>query len=1685
MKRKHIALLLACSMAFGFMPQAGVMTKAATNENVIFLNDFESKKLPDEVGGILDSSDVSIELLEDNNKALKIESKFDGTDDWDNNKHEIAFATSNMDLVKGTTVEYDLIIPTTNKKFSGIMKSAGGFTTYDGDEWGWSSLECGDIPSTAFTDMGNGYSKVHVSTTLAEDVKGVRKLDLQIDAYLCTYSGDMYLDNIKMVKPKTSEGVSKDTVIYQNDLEGKKLPDDIGGVLKSTDVRAVSLGEDNTALRINSKFDGTDDWDNNIHKIGYNTNYSKDISKDAKIEYDLIIPTSNKKFSGEMKGAGGVVTHDEATDDWGWVNFNIQDIKSSDFVDMGNGYSKVHVSQNVEEDIKGIFKIEIQIAAWECTYSGYMYVDNIKFTEPSKESDSSTTDKNIYYSDFEANQIPNTVSGVIAKKDLSIEEVNDSNALKVPTRFDGTDDWDSNNHTLIFDAKSDDDISKDAKLEFDLLIPTKNKKFDGLMKIAGGFSTFDGDEWGWVNNSMLDVKSSDFTDLGNGYSLKHVVVNPTDVVKGMQNINVQIDAYECTYKGDVYIDNLRLHEAKTTEVEKPTGILWDFNDVSKGLDGWKYDSGYEYHGTHTVSYSPDYVGSGSLKFDLDFTKDSGVGWSEAKLSNWINSGIDMKDYNTIKFNMYYNPANMTKGSFKSQFWVSSDISKSTDIDLTKSEYLGNGISKVPVTMTFDTKDQKINTIILSIVGSSTDYKGAIYIDDINLCNTKVKDVYVTKTAVPTDNPGKVDIASLDTQKSVKLVDSKATDSTASLFAYLKAVGKTDKAIFGHQDPTTYKAGTMPNGAASDVEDLTGSLPGVCGIDGLAFTGAELQLKPGDKRDLVTASADVCKEEAKRGSIITLSVHMPNFARVAEKGKKNGKYDYSGYTVADMEGNVAERILPGGDLNEVYNGYLDMVADFGHQMEDSDTPVLFRPLHECNGNWFWWGTSACDDDTYKSLFAYTVEYLRDTKGVHNFLYVFSPNGFEDEEEYLRRYPGDAFVDVMGFDQYHNNPKGGPEVDAWFKSFKNCIDIVDDLAEKHGKLPVVSETGIATTKGSLYEQNGATAVSGNLDKDWYQHIGDIVSESDMPFYMVWANFAKDNFYVPYMVDETRGHEMVDNFINYYNDEKSIFGNGIGDYKSIKVSKEDAYSYAYIESPAPGSRVLKPATIKAKISASSTDIKFNIKAGDEVIDTLDAVLNKESGLYEADIDQALLDKIGKRVGAIEVLIDGKVKASSKYTFNIPVPEVKNEVVDDFEGYGDEDSLLQGAWSTNSGSGCSVVPTLVKDKDGNHKMKFNYKISTEILEEGYAGILNSKKCDWSDYDALQIYIKPDGKAQKLVVQITCNGEDFEVHLPEFAGTTEGKTLVIPFSEFKGKQNGKFDPANITSFGLWCNTIVPEGNEGAWTVDSSFEFDNIKAVKQSELVDPVEEATAAVEKAEKSKLKADIEAAETLVSKLENGEAKSALEARIKALKDSLAEKPDTVVIKDMKLKAVICRMLNKSTTAELTKADMAKVKNISAANLGITSLEGLQYATNLKNLDVAGNKITDISPITSLMSLKYLSLDYNPVGDKTLNTLSSMGSLLSLGLSGTEITNIEPVAKLTKLRSLYFSETTVSDLTPVKGLSDLAIIYFCNTKVRDITPLYSCQNLKVIAMSGNGIQGNIWSMSSQFKKLTTVIND
>ena len=377
--------------------------------------------------------------------------------------------------------------------------------------------------------------------------------------------------------------------------------------------------------------------------------------------------------------------------------------------------------------------------------------------------------------------------------------------------------------------------------------------------------------------------------------------------------------------------------------------------------------------------------------------------------------------------------------------------------------------------------------------------------------------------------------------------------------------------------------------------------------------------------------------------------------------------------------------------------------------------------------------------------------------------------------------------------------------------------------------LSETGIRINYGCM-------PVSGNANKQWFQNVSDIVGESSMPYFMSWANFDEGNVFAPYMVSETKGHEMINEFIDYYNEDSSIFADGNANFAEANTSVEEAYSYGFITSPTSGSRVLNPTTITASVKNVDEKISFVIRDSEgKKIKTLKAV--EEDGVFKADIDQKLLDKIGETIGTIE-LVGNKEKEplnTINVIFNIEESEEAVNLVDDFESYMGEEALLKQKWTTDQGAGCSVSPTLTTElnehNNGTYGLAFNYKINTSKISEGYAGITKNLENDWSQYDALRLWINPDGQGQKLVIQVRSYGQDFEWYLNDFVAGNEAKELTLKFEELTPKNEGAiFDPSSIERFAIYCNTVDNAD------VDSTIYFDNIRAVDSSKVPTPGED---------------------------------------------------------------------------------------------------------------------------------------------------------------------------------------------------------------------------------------------------------
>jgi mannan endo-1,4-beta-mannosidase len=343
-----------------------------------------------------------------------------------------------------------------------------------------------------------------------------------------------------------------------------------------------------------------------------------------------------------------------------------------------------------------------------------------------------------------------------------------------------------------------------------------------------------------------------------------------------------------------------------------------------------------------------------------------------------------------------------------------------------------------------------------------------------------------------------------------LVDPAATAETRALFANLRRLAR-DHVLFGHQDDLAYGVRWSDEAGRSDVKEVAGSYPAVYGWDvgGVeGVTGGNLDGVGFERQRGWIA------EGYRRGGVITISWHMRN--------------PVSGGNAWDTT-RAVPAILPGGTEHARYTQWLDRFADFatslrapGRSGAEVPVPVIFRPFHEMSGGWFWWGARHATPDEYRQLWSFTVEYLRDRKGVHNLLWGYSTDVFDSKAHYLERYPGDGYVDVLGFDDYQS-----VRTPATRHVFARRLRDVVELAETRGKIPALTETGVETIPDSLWWTG--TLLAGIKADSVARRIA---------WVLVWrnANYERErrhHFYAPYP-----GHPSAPDFVRFRDDPLMLF-------------------------------------------------------------------------------------------------------------------------------------------------------------------------------------------------------------------------------------------------------------------------------------------------------------------------------------------------------------------------------------------------------------------------------------------------------------------------------------------------------------------------------------------------------------------
>lgn len=357
-----------------------------------------------------------------------------------------------------------------------------------------------------------------------------------------------------------------------------------------------------------------------------------------------------------------------------------------------------------------------------------------------------------------------------------------------------------------------------------------------------------------------------------------------------------------------------------------------------------------------------------------------------------------------------------------------------------------------------------------------------------------------------------------------LTDAHATPETRALYRNLAALSGRH-VLFGHQDSLAYGVQWEKETYRSDVKDVTGSFPAVYGWD-IGW------LEKDSPENLDGVSFDLMRESIKRsfqrGGVTTISWHMIN--------------PVTGGSHSDNSAPAVHQIIPGGAQHALFKTYLDKFVAFNESLvvDGIQVPIIFRPWHEHNGEWFWWGKGPASEQDYIALWRFTVDYLRNEKQQRNLIIAFSPDRSRTDienfaQDYLYGYPGDAYVDVIGLDNYWDlgHPANETPADEQLRNFTRSLAALSKIATEKNKISALTEGGSEAIPNPQFWTD--IILKGiNADSD----------AQKISWLLVWRNankggFNEKHFYAPYP-----GHSSAEDFIKFKNDSRIMFEDELPD-------------------------------------------------------------------------------------------------------------------------------------------------------------------------------------------------------------------------------------------------------------------------------------------------------------------------------------------------------------------------------------------------------------------------------------------------------------------------------------------------------------------------------------------------------------
>ncbi len=223
-----------------------------------------------------------------------------------------------------------------------------------------------------------------------------------------------------------------------------------------------------------------------------------------------------------------------------------------------------------------------------------------------------------------------------------------------------------------------------------------------------------------------------------------------------------------------------------------------------------------------------------------------------------------------------------------------------------------------------------------------------------------------------------------------LINKNATENTKRLMSYLCDIYGTN--FLSGQYCNTGQYGKE----FAVINKTTGKKPAVLGLDFIDYSLSRSE--NGTKGNQTELAIDFWNS----GGIVTFCWHWNAPSKYLTDVWYSGFYHE--YTDIDLA-----KIMNGDDEEgyELLLQDIDVIAKELLKLQDAGVPILWRPLHEASGGWFWWGASG--PEAYKKLYILLYDKLTNEYGVNNLIWVW--NGQDGDW-----YPGDEYVDIIGEDVY---------------------------------------------------------------------------------------------------------------------------------------------------------------------------------------------------------------------------------------------------------------------------------------------------------------------------------------------------------------------------------------------------------------------------------------------------------------------------------------------------------------------------------------------------------------------------------------------------------------------------------------------------------------------------------------------